>query len=75
MKKLRILLWKLRYGWRIFARSVAPDVKFGHYLIVCLGAISDAGWQYAVDSQGGIDAALKESPVEWADEEMSCWTE
>lgn len=72
---LRIWWWRFRYGWRIWTRSSSDDVMFGHYWRMCFGQIAEAGWQYAVESEGGVEAALKESPVDWADEELSCWTD
>jgi hypothetical protein len=73
---LRIFLWKLRYGWRIWRRSHGEDVMWGHYWRMCFGVISDEGWRWHLEcNDKDVSAALNSSAVEAADEELSCWTD
>lgn len=74
VKRIRIALWKLRYGLRVYRRSKAPDMKAGTYLLWCLGECADMGWALQLDEENNdVEQALAESPVWAADEELSNW--
>lgn len=76
LQRTAILWWKWRYGWRIYTKSKAHADWLGSYLPWCVGECATAGWEYAFESNGkSLKAALLENPIDWADDELSCWTD
>lgn len=76
MTELRIALWKLRFGLHIWMRSHGDDFRLGHYFRMCLGQIAHEGWIFHLEcNDDDVAKALNSSPVEAADEELSCWTD
>lgn len=73
--RLRIWLWKLRYGWRIYRRSRSHDDWIGSYLSWCVTDCAQAGWEVAVQNEGSVEAALKTDPADEAECELECWTD
>ena len=69
--RLRIWWWKFRYANHVFCRAMTCE---GHGLdwAFCWD-MATTGWQIALEWEKTIDAALKESPIESAEEEMSYW--
>lgn len=72
-QRLRLWLWKVLYGLRLFQRGSAPGMKFGSYLPWCLGEAAQQGWLWHLEVYESVEAALRESPIDAADEEMSNW--
>lgn len=76
---LRVWWWRLRYAWRVFARSRARSDFVGSYLRWCLADCSRAGWEVAVETmraERGDPVALvldHVDPRDEADEELSNW--
>lgn len=70
---VRIWWWKWRYVERILSRAMparsSKDIESAWYL-------ADCGWESALDwCDNDVEKALKESPKDSADSELSYWTE
>lgn len=78
--RFRVWFWMLRYAVHVWSRSrTVEDARL--YWAFCW-EMAETGWwvQFSwekdcTSSKDPVRAALDESPIDVAEEEMSCWTD